>query len=73
MLNRDAPIRSVPFFWTMQFGKSLRYTGEDAPPARATLHWAHQCTEKAPSFSVGVNGTRFIRRTWVQLAITVNV
>ena len=29
MLNQDVAIRSVPFFWTMQFGKSLRYTGTE--------------------------------------------
>ena len=28
MLGRDEPIKSVPFFWTVQYGKSIRYTGE---------------------------------------------
>ncbi|XP_066983971.1 apoptosis-inducing factor 3-like isoform X2 [Macrobrachium rosenbergii] len=27
MLGQGAPVRSVPFFWTVFFGKSLRYTG----------------------------------------------
>lgn len=27
MLDKKTPIRSVPFFWTGQFGKSLRYAG----------------------------------------------
>ncbi|KAK2185912.1 hypothetical protein NP493_217g03019 [Ridgeia piscesae] len=27
MLGKDTEIRSVPFFWTVFFGKSLRYTG----------------------------------------------
>lgn len=27
MLHKDVPCRSVPFFWTMIFGKSFRYTG----------------------------------------------
>lgn len=27
MLHRDVPCRSVPFFWTMIYGKSFRYTG----------------------------------------------
>lgn len=28
MLGKDTDIKSVPFFWTMLFGKSLRYCGE---------------------------------------------
>ena len=28
MLGRSIPVKSVPFFWTVLYGKSLRYTGE---------------------------------------------
>lgn len=27
MLGQNTPVTSVPFFWTVLFGKSLRYTG----------------------------------------------
>ncbi len=27
MMEQGTEIKSVPFFWTQQFGKSLRYTG----------------------------------------------
>ena len=28
MLDQAKPINSVPFFWTMLFGKSVRYAGK---------------------------------------------
>lgn len=27
ILKKDVPLRTVPYFWTMLFGKSIRYTG----------------------------------------------
>lgn len=27
ILNKDVPLRTVPYFWTMMFGKSIRYSG----------------------------------------------
>lgn len=27
ILNKDVPLRTVPYFWTMLFGKSIRYAG----------------------------------------------
>lgn len=27
MLGKSTPLRSVPFFWTTQYGKSIRYCG----------------------------------------------
>lgn len=29
MLGQNSMLRSVPFFWTVLFGKSLRYTGSE--------------------------------------------
>lgn len=28
MCGKDRPLRSVPFFWSMLFGKSVRYCGK---------------------------------------------
>ena len=27
MLGKDKEVDTVPFFWTMQYGKSIRYAG----------------------------------------------
>ena len=34
--GKDAEVNTVPFFWTMQYGKSIRYTGEWEGGARAS-------------------------------------
>lgn len=28
MTGQNVPVKSVPFFWTVLYGKSLRYTGK---------------------------------------------
>ncbi|XP_013379769.1 apoptosis-inducing factor 3 isoform X2 [Lingula anatina] len=38
MLGQDAEIYSVPYFWTVLFGKSLRYTGYGAGYDEVVLH-----------------------------------
>ena len=47
MLNQDVAIKSVPFFWTMQFGKSLRYTGTIYFRLPSSIHFSKR-TRAAP-------------------------
>ena len=36
--DRDAVYDNVPFFWTAQYGRSLRYVGHAAKPDRVVIH-----------------------------------
>ncbi|KUG06106.1 FAD-dependent oxidoreductase [Solirubrum puertoriconensis] len=38
MLGRKQPFQNVPFFWTQQYGKSLRYVGRAAKPDEIIFH-----------------------------------
>ena len=40
MLGRDIEIHSVPFFWTVLFGKSLRYAGGCVYQVGVSTRWA---------------------------------
>lgn len=45
MLGKATPLKSVPFFWTVLYGKSLRYTGK-LPKISAVVVFLVETLEK---------------------------
>lgn len=49
MLGKPTKIESVPFFWTVLLGKSIRYTGRVLAEKMSVLHWNVTVTFKVIS------------------------